>query len=607
MPELATKIRNLPWIEDGIGRTEFSAVRGLILLVNLGHLASLIEQQWVVEGSNYPALESLWFLAINNPKDLTRVMSHPTVSDGISDQEAKIVATLHFVLHPDELDKLLDPERVTLEERTITLPLAGETDINIIRTRPGTDYTMDLLEHAVRSIEEFMGLPFPRRQVIYLFEEGSNLGKPAARNANTHVSILVDEQTLDEESLLALITHEASHYYWGGPTRWVSEGAAIFLETMAMNMPHGPLQNPPCVLARNILELERLDRKPSTSGEALSCHYSLGERLFRDLYRNMHDTTFRLAFRRLYLHTVIDEVGDNCGNAATSICHVKAAYTAEVPEETVPTVERVITRWYDGTEPYDMSWMDDTPVDAGVSAIDGRIEGAYLSLSRGGISVSTVTVGPNRNPVIHLNLDYSYRNSSGLDSLPIEIAHYFEDGFEFLRRRMGLPLPAAGARRTHHIWIPHEKNTGRYWVHVYWGEQKIAEATFETVPEPDPHSIRGVVTVPDGPSPERIALWVKRGEEEFWGETGPDGTFDIVVSSGSYTLEVHVLADSVFHFVGWYDGRGAITADPSQASRVIVDGENVVGIEIRLPTDTEGLLCPPGSQRSPRTGSCTSQ
>ena len=216
MPEVARKIRFLPWIEDGIEASEFSAVRGLILLANLGHSASLIEQQWVVEGSNYPALESLWFLAINNPKDLTRVMSHPTVSDGISDKEAKTVATLHFVLHPDELDKLLDPEQVTLEERTITLPLAGETDITIIRTRPGTDYTMDLLEHAVRSIEEFMGLPFPRRQVIYTFQEALGGGK----NLGTHVSIGGDEQNLSGESILAIVAHEASHYYWTGHPPW---------------------------------------------------------------------------------------------------------------------------------------------------------------------------------------------------------------------------------------------------------------------------------------------------------------------------------------------------------------------------------------------------
>ena len=106
-------------------------------------------------------------------------MSHPTISDGVTDQEAKILATLTTAADPvgyylddhDLLDKLLDPEQVTLEGRTITLPLAGETDITIIRTRPRTDLTMDFLEHSVRSIEEFMGRPFPRRQVIYLFVE----------------------------------------------------------------------------------------------------------------------------------------------------------------------------------------------------------------------------------------------------------------------------------------------------------------------------------------------------------------------------------------------------------------------------------------------------
>ena len=135
------KIGDLPWVEDGIDRGEFNAVRGLILLVDTGHTARVLEEPWVVEGRNYPALESLRFLAANDPETLDKIMSHPTISDGVTDQEAKILATLHRV-DPDLLGKLLDPEQVTLEERTITLPLAGETELTIIRTRPGVDRTM---------------------------------------------------------------------------------------------------------------------------------------------------------------------------------------------------------------------------------------------------------------------------------------------------------------------------------------------------------------------------------------------------------------------------------------------------------------------------------
>ena len=266
----------------------------------------------------------------------------------------------------------MDPAQATLEERTITLPLAGETHLSIVRTRRGADGTMDLLERAVRGIEEFMGLPFPRRQVIYLFEEGAS-GGSAARNLGTRVVILTDEHFLSKEGMLELLAHETSHYYWTGGMLWMNEGAATFMESVVKNTLNGPLDQPPCALAQSIDELVNLKRDPLTYRDAFLCNYSLGERVFRDLYRNMDDATFRLAFRRLYLHTVFG-VPDECDDYSTNSCHLKEAFTTYVPEEAVPTVERVITRWHDRTEPYDLSDIDDTPVEAEIAAINGRIE-----------------------------------------------------------------------------------------------------------------------------------------------------------------------------------------------------------------------------------------
>ena len=243
MPELATKIGGLPWVKDGIGSGEFNAIRGLIRLADAGHTARLIEQPWVVEGRNHPALESLWFLAINHPETLDKIMSHPTISDGITEQEAKVLATL-YVLDGDELlDKLLDPEQVILEERTITLPLAGETELTIIRTRPGVDRTMDLLEQSVRSIEEFMGLPFPRRQgdlTCSLPAPGGGI------NFSTHVHIRADEQVTSSDrvragAMLSLLAHETSHHYWRCLPRWMAEGAAVFMDIVVADRIHDPI------------------------------------------------------------------------------------------------------------------------------------------------------------------------------------------------------------------------------------------------------------------------------------------------------------------------------------------------------------------------------
>ena len=99
-------------------------------------------------------------------------------------------------------------------------------------------------------------------------------------------------------------------------------------------------------------------------------------------------------------------------------------------------------------------------------------------------------------------------------------------------------------------------------------------------------------------------MQVKRGEDGTWVDVGPDGAFDVEVQQGSFILEVNASVSSEWHFVGWYDGSGGITTDRSQAFWVVVDGGDVEGIEIMLPTDAEGLLCPSGYFRSSVSGSC---
>ena len=331
----------MPWIADGIDGGEFNAVRGLFLLVNEGYSADFIELPWVVEGRNYQALDTLWKLAINNPDRFTKIMSHPTIRDGITDQDAKIIATLRQV-EDDLLDKLLDPTVVNFEGRNIILPLTGEMELSILRIGPGADHTMDLVEQAVRSIEEFMAYPFPQQQGIYLFEESGN--GPAGVHHSTHVALYVDELTSSKEAMLDLVAHETGHYFWRSPTDWMNEGSAVFLEAVVKGTLLGPLETRDCILAENIADFEELDPDP-TSYEYNSCPYSLGERLFRDLYLSMDETAFRQAFRRLHLHTLFN-FSDECDDYAPTICHVREAFLTYAPEETRAVVERVINLRY---------------------------------------------------------------------------------------------------------------------------------------------------------------------------------------------------------------------------------------------------------------------
>lgn len=363
MPGLAEKIEDLPWVKDGIERRrEAAAVNALIRLADAGYMERLIEEPWVVEGRNHAALMELQFLSWD-PETLNKIMSHPAISDGITDQESKVLATLATAAYPVEqnledhnlLDKLLDPEQVTLEERTITLPLAGATEVTLIRTSPGDARTIDFVERSVRSIEGFMGIPFPRRQVIFLFVEAPGGGK----NLDSHVQIRTDERDIDRlsggaDSWLSIVAHETAHYYWRGHPTWLSEGAARFMEAVVADRLHistdsilrGLYQtsHSPCTLVQTIAELEALDPPVPKTFEYYDCEYLLGTALLHDLYHNMDEITFRQAFRRLFLHTQF--VGECGGEDVVNVCHAKEAFRTYISEEQWPAVEEVFTHRY---------------------------------------------------------------------------------------------------------------------------------------------------------------------------------------------------------------------------------------------------------------------
>ena len=76
-----------------------------------------------------------------------------------------------------------------------------------------------------------------------------------------------------------------AHYYWGGNEDWMDEGAADFMASVIDGARTGrPLSvtNAPCGHAGSLAELENLGI--SKGDIEFQCNYSLGERLFVDLY-----------------------------------------------------------------------------------------------------------------------------------------------------------------------------------------------------------------------------------------------------------------------------------------------------------------------------------
>ncbi len=346
--ELTARIEALPWIADCIVTDlERYAARALTRVADAGHLAKLIEEPWVVEGWN---LEALMNLETGYPPGILNwVFQHPAANDGISYRESKIIAMMG-----DENDvSLLDPGSPhTLEERTINLPLAGDIELNILRDDPALGYAgmMDDLEDAVRSHEAFMGLPFPQRQVNYRILPGSGGG---------HVEMFtwIGHDSGDSTT----VSHEAAHFYWSWlraswvphhlNLEWIDEGAADFL-SYGPGAARDDLMEYPWNAHCTGLTISELEDSDPHGSEA-RCEYPVGEAFYRDLYRAMDPTNFRLSFRRWFLHKYVD-VADVClPNAlgrSTTYCHVMEAFTTYASDDNRVAVADIVNRWYGVTD-----------------------------------------------------------------------------------------------------------------------------------------------------------------------------------------------------------------------------------------------------------------
>ena len=487
--EVASAVVSLSWVQDSVNGAEAALIEdfGSIAGNDAGAALQIVGMPFIetIEPPDISAMASLRQLAAFKPETFVRVMSHAALLDGISNEIAPIVATLNGVAdtNPILIDVLLDASKVLLERRTITLPLSGDVILFIIRTSPGAGRSMDLLEHSVRGAEQYMGAPLPTNYVGLLYENAVPESFAGA-NFGTHIAILpkfdVDDGTTDAEFAGSNIAHEVAHYYWSGNANWVDEGAAEFMASIIERDRTGRsigATNSPCAHARNIAELERLDI--AEDGIEFGCNYSLGERLFLDLNRTLGDTQFRQGFRELYIASAARDDTDDDGSASIGIGHVMQAFV--LGEE---ATNAVIARWYEGTEPYDLSNVHTGPVDPSLPSINGRIDNAYITTVAKGPAVSGFSAQDVTDRV-YLTLKYSYSVSGDPHEVALEIVEYYEDGFVFQRRRFkltaedkyigGTSLFSVGS-------LPGEWALGRYVVYVYAGERKVAEVEYEVTP-----------------------------------------------------------------------------------------------------------------------------
>ena len=526
-PAAAARIKALPWLADGINDSERVAAEDLITLAaSYPNVAgNLLGYSWVADGlldtelaavehlhaiaqqdapsarrisampflpslepADATALMALRQLVFLSPATLRRILDHPTLAGGITDGWAKVVAVLGGVskVNPALVNTLLDPSRAVIEERSIELPHAGRVDLAIISTGAGVPRSMDLLEHSVRQAESFMDVPFPTNYVVVLFENAV-AASSVGTNFGTHIAILpefdADDGSQEAESAGHVIAHEVAHYYWSGNADWIDEGASDFLASIAELARIGRtvgVTNTPCAAARSIQTLEGLAAQRDSG--AFSCNYSLGERLFVDLYQRLGEPAFRRGLRTLYLLSTADDHADDMPGTAVGIDQLTSSFVS--PSDT-PAARSVVDRWYNGTEPYDTGARDTRPVDSTIPDVNGQITTAYVSIGERGSPITQFSAAAV-NDVVWLNVEYTHQMDSGLRTIELTIAEFYEDGFEYSRRNSDITARAGYSGGTQWFSIgpmpPRRWAPGRYWLYVYESGRKIAEVELAVTP-----------------------------------------------------------------------------------------------------------------------------
>ena len=309
--DLTDSLRETMWAQDGLNRQEEGAISALGSLTGPDHSLSL--SQWLampflqtVEPADNAALRALQSVYLNDPLAYERIMNHSTISGWITDEWSPVVAALPGPRHPargrysipkEFIDRLLDPDTVTVQKRDILLPLAGEVSIAIVRTEPGSDKSIDRLVHAIETAERFMGEPFPVNHVSLIFADWPDGSTVIAINNHYSLAIStvldVGEGAPNASQADYIIAHETAHFYWKGHHDWLNEGAAELIARTASRASDKPFE-PEWICehpeADTIDELEELQVQPDQPH--YSCNYAIGLRHLSDLQDTMGTMEF---------------------------------------------------------------------------------------------------------------------------------------------------------------------------------------------------------------------------------------------------------------------------------------------------------------------------
>ncbi len=496
------RIRSIGWIVDGLQTVdEFNAAERLVNIAidAPDTLDILLDNHTLSEGLkplDLPALLSLQRLAQNRPERLAPLTAAGWFRDGLTPDEAAIVAVLYDRSRfesPEFDDIVSDPEslEVTMGEARNG---AGESvPIAVIRSGgvPAGSPVLATARMAVPVYEEMFAAPLPTPAIVFHITPYV-AGTLAGTNYQTHITLKPEiDRNEQPDSGGHLVFHEIAHYYLYAEPEWYAEGGAEFAASYARKATQGaPIAatNSPCAAAASLSEVER--RTPDDRREAQSdadlwrCNYSLGERLLLSLYRELREERFLQGWRALYAE--LRREPSYPAQRDFSETDLRVAWLRAGGMAGQPALEHIWDQWYRGSADRAIATPPDTePVDAALPAINGRIDDAYIALQQLGGPVSSFSANEVAGWV-YLTLEYSYALSDGPQELELAVVEYYQDGFTYRRRNQTVTLKPEHIGGTQWVSVgptpPRRWAPGQYWVSVHAGGRKVAEVGFEVTP-----------------------------------------------------------------------------------------------------------------------------
>ncbi len=355
-PELLDK----HWVKDGISTFEAALIQELRSTKNRfdrrdagGEVVLLLDMPFLesVEPSDTSAVSSLSRLAREGEGDtdyLAQVLSHPELKGGITDQDAMIIAFLGRLARQDPglMDELLSSGGEWLAHRDISLPHTGTIRLAVLEEDAGRERTLDLLEHTVRTHEEFMMTSYP----------ADFMGILAAEIPGGLGGGVIPVRPTESERPFRISSSAAFAYWPLYHPPWMSTGAVYVLTWATTPGAFGKEPSPEtirCGPIRNLGQLEHLSNQSSDERDGSvnvpsSCSYDMGIAFYLDLYSQLGDRAFRQGFRQLYLEARKPSHDQTCYDPERGLCLVRKSFVDSASPSKAAVAAKIIEKWYYG-------------------------------------------------------------------------------------------------------------------------------------------------------------------------------------------------------------------------------------------------------------------